>query len=575
MSGGVRTGWLAAGASLLTYVGLVVWLTWPLPRHLATDLPITIATCGFETRLMSWTLGHQSQALAHDPASLLHGRIYHPAEHALLYTEPGFGALPLFAPVFLATGNPALALNVMFLVGISLTAWTLHLVTQRWTGLWSAGLVAGVAFLTTRWVTWTWIPAVSSYAMLLYLPLIIWRAASPIRSPTGMLVLAGLVALQGATSPYVAATILTPLGVLAALRLLRPATRPGAWWLIAALGLAALVLAGVYSGHALLRLEEPTLTDQTYWRGAHGRVFTIPDDLRDPRNPFAVGLPVVVVIAIGMVIALVRRLTSGRSEPRDTAWRHGVLWAVVGLTIALPPTLSVLGREVWFPPAALLSSLPAFDLMRDTHRIGIAALFGLCVLVGVAFAECVRGLGIATGTGPIRRAGCGALAVVMAGLMYQSYAAQGWIRNGRFIPFPDRYRLLPATVPDSPVLNHLRRSNGPLLELPARLPLVPLMLAAQTRAMYRSLFHPRPILNGYTSYWPRGFQPRMGLADRLPDADALTMLRQQTGLELVLVQLDLMPAARVPVWLDLADDDARSDLTLVARTPKELLFRVN
>ena len=142
------------------------------------------------------------------------------------------------------------------------------------------------------------------------------------------------------------------------------------------------------------------------------------------------------------------------------------------------------------------------------------------------------------------------------------------------IPFPDRYDLLPATVPPSPVLDHLRRSDGPLLELPVRLPVVFLMLVAQTKAMYRSLFHDRPNLNGYTSYWPRGFQPRMQLADRLPDAGALAALRQQTGLAMVLVQLDLTPAARVPVWLALADDDTYPDLRLVARTETELLFRV-
>src|SRR5881397_77853 len=58
--------------------------------------------------------------------------------------------------------------------------------------------------------------------------------------------------------------------------------------------------------------------------------------------------------------------------------------------------------------------------------------------------------------------------------------------------------------------------------------------------MYRSTFHWRPLLNGYSSYYPAGFGERMTIADHLPDADALTTLRRETGLDAILVHLDLL-----------------------------------
>jgi hypothetical protein len=104
------------------------------------------------------------------------GNIYHPAPHALLYGDPGLAALPIFAPIFLESGNPALAINVVLLAGITLTAWSLHYVVESWTGSWLAGLVGAATFLTNPWEIpyfFGWAP---TYAILCYLPFVAsWR----------------------------------------------------------------------------------------------------------------------------------------------------------------------------------------------------------------------------------------------------------------------------------------------------------------------------------------------------------------------------------------------------------------
>ena len=130
-------GWLAL------YVGVVGWLTWPLAAHLTTDLPHAHVICNFDQPQMIWALAWTSHRLLEAPAQLFDANIYHPMPHALLYAEAGFGALPFFFPTFVATGDPTLAANVMFLGSLALTAWGLHLLLHRWTG--SVGAGAGVS----------------------------------------------------------------------------------------------------------------------------------------------------------------------------------------------------------------------------------------------------------------------------------------------------------------------------------------------------------------------------------------------------------------------------------------------
>ena len=60
--------------------------------------------------------------------------MYYPTRYALFYGSTAFGALPYFAPTYLISGNPVLALNLVLLSCVALTAWTLHIVVARWTG---------------------------------------------------------------------------------------------------------------------------------------------------------------------------------------------------------------------------------------------------------------------------------------------------------------------------------------------------------------------------------------------------------------------------------------------------------
>jgi hypothetical protein len=91
--------------------------------------------------------------------------------------------------------------------------------------------------------------------------------------------------------------------------------------------------------------------------------------------------------------------------------------------------------------------------------------------------------------------------------------------------------------------------------------------------MYRSIFHWRPLLNGYNSYWPVGFPERMALAAKLPDREALAALRRETGLTNIVVALSGLSLADQEQWERLAVT-GRDDLRLVVHDGNELLFAV-
>ena len=569
--GGERRTTRAVLATLAAYAAAVVWLTWPLAANLGTHLPRTIFICDFDLRQMVWALSWQTHVLTTEPWRFFEANIYHPTPHALLYADAGFGALPYFAPTFLLTGNPALASNVMFLGSIALTAWGLHLVVARWTGLVSAGVVAAGTLLATRWVLWTWVPAAPNYGVLQALPAIIYLAAARERSPVRTVLLTALVVLQGLTTPYYAGAVLAPLGVLAGLRLVSPRGRRSGAGLVAVVGVAAACLCVIYAPYAWIRVLEPNLRYQTWWGFVRETTMSLPWGLvMSPVRPTGIPFTILLLIPIGTLARCLPR--AGRSEGERTAWRHGFLWAIVGSVLSLTPMIRI-GSDVYrLPHADLIDRFPGLDLLRDPHRLGVAALFGLAILAGAAFTECMRWadrLVSARDARGLHGLAAGAIVVLSAGILWAPMAL-------RVTSWPPEYPIMPATMPQTTIMEVLRKPGGALLEVPTD-PDGPFaqQLAGQGLAVFESIGHRRPILNGYGGFFPAAFVERMRLAARLPDAEALAELHRDTGLELVLVRGSLPGIRRLDRWEALARAGGGDGLRFVTRDGADLLFAVD
>ena len=441
----------------------------------------------------------------------------------------------------------------------------------RWTGLASAGVVAAGTLLATRWTLWTWAPAAPNYAVLQALPVIVFLAASTERSRARTALLAALVVLHGTANPYFAASTLAPLGVLAAFRCLRPATRRAGASLFVALAVAVAVLAVVYAPYAWIRSVESDLRYQTWWGFVRDFTLNLPWSLvMGAMRPTAVPFVILDLIALGLVARAIPR--DGRTPGEGVAWRQGLLWAGVGMLLSLTPQVRVFDEVVRLPHAGLVDRFPGLDLLRDPHRMGVAALFGLAILAGAAFAECVRRLErhVAMPRPRLVR-GTAAVAVVLlaAGVFWAPMAL-------RVSPWPSEYPIAPAGLRDSPLAARLREPGGALLELPLP-PDAPFgaQLSVHGRALFASIDHWRPLLNGYGGFFPAAFPERMRLAARLPDADAVAALARDTGLELVRVHGDVPDLPLDPRWEALARAGGGAGLRFVMREGDTLLFAVD
>ena len=545
---------------LAWHAGVLAWLTWPLAARLGTHLSDSHGAARFDGIATAYVLARESHALIANPLRFFEGNFYHPTPHSLLYGPSAFGALPLFAPVFWLTGNPALALNATFLGGVLLTAWTLHLVVHWWTGSHLGGAIAGLTFLTTRWVLWEFVPTAPFYAVLFYFPLIVFLAAQPTTTFRGILPLATLVFLQCLSDPiYIGPAVLGPLGAIALGRLLRPETRAAGRALVAGLATAIVAVIVAHAGQVWIRLQAP-LTQQTAWGTAGTASVDVPWGLLGWQAPTAVAPAALVLIAIGTVLVALR---GSRAAPR-AAWLHGWIWAGLGVFMSLSPILHVGRHTLELPWAAWI---PIYRLLRVPSRLGVAGLIGMSLLAGLALAECARRI---TARPALRPAALAFVALFGWGI-YAEYAHGFGTPRYLRKELPSPYPVVEALRSDTPVIAELRKPGGPLLELPlGRLDVLPPFHA---RAMYRSIYHWRPLLNGYDSYWPAGFPERMHTAAQLPDREALATLRRETGLETILVQTaDLDIDARLP-WEAIAAR-GRDDLELIARDGGDLLFRV-
>src|SRR5262245_37655484 len=116
------------------YAVTTIWFVWPLPTALSTHLlypadawTLVEADADFVLWAMSWT----AHALAHQPTQLFDANIFYPMPRTLALSDHMLGHQPIFAPVFLLSGNPVLAGNVVILFAIWLAATGAFLLARR------------------------------------------------------------------------------------------------------------------------------------------------------------------------------------------------------------------------------------------------------------------------------------------------------------------------------------------------------------------------------------------------------------------------------------------------------------
>jgi hypothetical protein len=217
--------------------------------------------------------------------------------------------------------------------------------------------------------------------------------------------------------------------------------------------------------------------------------------------PFGVQLVSVSTSVKPLTVALVLALAVAVTSPalRRSYSSHSALgfYAVAGFVLwlfSLGPVPTFRGEELLYRgPYALLMHLPGFSALRVPARFWMTVTLCLAVIGAIVFARLTEKLG---------RIRLVAAAIVALGVLSDTWMAA--------MPLADTPKSLAVLDCDG-------IGTGPIAELPLG------DTYADVAAMYRQMSHHRPVLNGYSGYFPPHYLP-LGIGLSLRDPDILTHL---------------------------------------------------
>ena len=246
-------------------------------------------------------------------------------------------------------------------------------------------------------------------------------------------------------------------------------------------------------------------------------------------------------LTISLVLALGLALTSPALRRAYLMGSVLGFYAVAGFVMwlfSLGPAPTLMGNPIMLTgPYALLMYLPGFNSLRVPARFWMTVTLCLAVVGAMVFARLTEKLG---------RMRLAAAAVVSLGIL-----ADTWISAMPLAETPKPFAALSCGG----------AANGPIVELPLGDPY------GDVAAMYRQMTHGRPIVNGYSGYFPPHYSAlRFGLG--LREHDVLTQLAAR-GVTDVIVDRDNDSGGRWDRFVA-----SHPQATLVCTEGRQSLYRV-
>ncbi len=460
--------------SAFLFLALAIAWTWPVAARLSMRIPHDPG----DPVLNTWILWWNAQVLPFTSA-WWSPPVFYPMPGALALSEHLAGIAVFTTPLQLAGVGPIAAYNVAMIASCWLSGLFAFALGRRLTGATFAGIVAGLAFALAPYrasqlahlqvLTSQWMP----------LALLAMHAWVDEGRPRWLAVFAAAWLLQALSNGY----YLLFFPILIGLWLLWFVDWFHAWRRGAALALtfalSSLLLVpsllhykqvhdslGLhrsldemrkFSGHLASFVQPAHLL--TFWPSARASTqegFLFP------------GITVVVVVLAGAVVLALRREVAAAFRRRSPAVFYTAA-AILFWWLCFGPARHVSFEAALSRPYTLLMFLPGFDGLRVPARFAMLAV--LCISIAAAIA--------AARSRPRNRLAGGTLAVlVCAGLI-----VDGWVDDLPLTAAPSRAFL---TTPEDSVV----------IELPASVDEVSIA------AMYRSILHGRPLVNGYSGHTP-------------------------------------------------------------------------
>jgi hypothetical protein len=135
----------AALASLFFLIATAVF-TWPIAAHVTDGLGDI-----WDAKLNAWILHWDYHQTFRDPLHLYDANIFYPARYALAFSENLFGAALFAFPLHAAGVSTLAAYNVVFLLGMFLSAMAAWALARDMTGDPLASAVAGIVYAFCPW----------------------------------------------------------------------------------------------------------------------------------------------------------------------------------------------------------------------------------------------------------------------------------------------------------------------------------------------------------------------------------------------------------------------------------------
>lgn len=513
---------LPAWVPAAVYLVLALAWTWPLPLFLTTRIASDLGDPLLVAYLLWWNahVVPLSHAMWNPP-------FYWPMHDPLALTEHGAGMGIVASPIQWLGGSPLLAYNLLLILSTWWSGLAAHALVRRLSGSTIAALCGGLAFAFAPYrasqlphlhllVTW-WLPLA-----------LLGLHAYQEEGRTRWLVLFGVAwLLQSLTSGYY--MLFMPLlfgGWLVTFvgrdQIRRGVTIAGTW-LLFSLPLIAVLLKyhtvqqrlGLsrsraemrdYSAHWTSFLDRAEML--AFWPASH-RV--------TPEAVLFPGLTIVLVLLAGVVIA--------RRQFAPAAWRQFGFYLAAALMTAwmtFGPPVDPHSIENAWRAYAWIAWLPGFSGLRVPARFFMLTTLCLSIAGGLAVAALGARFpryGVAIGT------------AVSLGLL-----ADGWIEA------------MPVPLPPGRFAAALDK-NAVVLELPVT------EEAVNIAALYRSMLHRAPLVNGYGGYTPPHVRV-IGWSLFRHDGSVLTELRRGHPLYVVVA-----PGPEAPEWT--AFMDGQPDATML------------
>lgn len=544
-------GALAHIVVIASYSALALWWYLPRPGYWVDRVAYAGGT-GFDDLgnadfyLNLWALAWGAKALLAHPLTVFSAPAFYPAPYSLAFSEHLLGYAPLFAPTFLLTQNPVLALNVMAWLTYPLSAYFTFLLARRALSLYPAFFAGFLfAFCLGRYLS----PPHYHTLGVQYLPLVVLGLEASFRQgrPRDVLLLSVALTLQALSSVYFLYAVffmclsLVPLFIVWN-RYVRDIVSH-TFATILAFAISSVVVALVMIPYLRLRSYGlvPSYDSQQTSLGLIPLFSRIA--LVDYLTKYSLGWA-------GYALAVVGLISRVPNSDRQL-WRFrslSLILVVTGCLASFGPAIQLYGFEIPSPYAILYEWIPGLATVRLPVRFAVVAQLGLALLAGVGVERICRkvtspGLSFAIGV------------LLLAAVLWS------------YLPFPELATRTVTTRRDlDPAYRWLSAhgDGGALLELPRDS-----SFAGRARRVYLSTFHGLPVLEGYAANGPRNVAYFHWVALRLPAPAALQELVDLVDVRWILLSVDELSSVKIDEW-----KAATAGLRLVQSWDDRLLFEV-